>query len=211
VEVGYATYILCSEHPFPLDAGPHDRPSLDAELTAVRASVDAVGGVLDACRSALLELQLQMTQLERQLARLETTSAVQSRGEPEPPSDQPLLPLPLDAAIDRVEQLRIGCEAMLQRQLKASERPIVLRWAQLERDREPVPVQEILDLAGRLLTRRTPEGTLPSSLAWCDGTVETLARGAAGPTPPRGMDAAAEFAALYERLADKLDAKEEDR
>jgi hypothetical protein len=210
----YPTHILGSEHPFPPDTGPHEPGSLDAELAAVRSSVEAVGATMDACRSALLELQLQMTQLERQLARLEALSSVRAAGPDEMVGGEPVLQLPdlpLDAAIDRVERLRMGCEAILRRQLRASERPIVLRWAQLERGRQPVPVEEILDLAGRLLTRRTPEGTLPSSLAWCDATVVTLARGAAGPVAPRGMDAAAEFADLYERLADKLDAKGERR
>ena len=176
----------------------------------MRQSVDAVGASVSACRSVLLDLQLQMTQLERQLARLE---AARPGPAPHVASSQPLLPpsgapRPGDDTIDRVDHLRDACEAMLKRPLRASERSIVLRWAQLERDAEPVPVPEILHVAGRLLTRRTAEGTLPGSLAWCDATVQTLARGAAGVTAPRGMDAAAEFAAMYEELADRLDADE---
>lgn len=184
------------------------------ELGAVRDSVEAVGASLGACRSALLDLQLQLTQLERQLTRLEAAH-------PRPPAatgagtgtayDPAAATFPAragDDTIDRVDHLREACEAMLKRPLRASERAIVLRWAQLERGGEAVPVEEILHVAGRLLTRRTAEGTLPGSLAWCDATVQTLARGAAGVTAPRGMDAAAEFAAMYEQLADRLDADE---
>lgn len=190
--------------------GPHDEHggeegSVERELAAVRESVEAVGASLGACRSALLELQLQLTQLERQLTRLESAQPASPRAPRFEPS--PTFP-PLDATVDRVDQIRVACEGVLKRPLRASERPIVLRWAQLERDGEPVPVEEILHVAGRLLTRRTADGTLPGSLAWCDATVQTLARGAAGVTAPRGMDAAAEFAAMYEQLADRLDADE---
>jgi hypothetical protein len=186
-----------------------EAPSLEAELAMVRASVQAIGSTLDACRSALLELQLQLTQLERQLSRLEATRQLGGAGRSSLAShSEEHIELPRDEVIDRVDGLRHACEAMLKRPLRTSERPIVLRWAQLERGGELVDVEEIVHLAGRLLTRRTPEGTLPNSLAWCDATVQTLARGAAGPTPPRGMDAAAEFASLYEKLADRLDAQE---
>jgi hypothetical protein len=169
--------------------------------------------MLDGWRANLLELQGQLGQLDRHLSRLEMAQPASARPRPEAPGwhalDVVATPVRSDIVVDRVDRLRATCEALLKRPLMASERPIVLRWSQLERAGEPVPVEEILQLAGRLLARRTPDGTLPSSLAWCDATVQTLSRGAAGPVPPRGMDAAAEFAALYESLADKLDAQEQ--
>lgn len=208
--LGYDTYILGLEHRFPRDVEAVEHAAVEAELAAVRGSVQAIGSTLEACRSTLLELQLQLTQLERQLSRLEATTRPAAgpagRTSLTSPPDQ-VVELAGDDVVDRVERLRVAGEAMLKRPLRASERPIVLRWAQLERGGSLVPVEEIVHLAGRLLTRRTPEGTLPSSLAWCDATVQTLARGALGPTPPRGMDAAAEFADLYEKLADRLDAQ----
>lgn len=200
--------------------GPHRRAEpqaadIERELGAVRESVESVGASLSACRSALLDLQLQLTQLERQLTRLEAVhpgpagGLVQDAGMAYEPGGVPFRGHDAgDDTIDRVDRIREACEALLKRPLRASERSIVLRWAQLERGAEPVPVDEILYVAGRLLTRRTAEGTLPGSLAWCDATVQTLARGAAGVTAPRGMDAAAEFAAMYEQLADRLDADE---
>jgi hypothetical protein len=179
-------------------------------LATVRESVAAIDATLAACRSTLRDVEVQMGRLERQLAALE---AAQPR-HAAPADDPGRVGPPLDGEggqdeiVDRVERLRTASEAMLKRPLKAYERPILLRWAQLERAGRPVAVEEIVQVVGRLLTRRTPEGTLPSSLAWCDATVETLSRGALGPTPPRGMDAAAEYAALYEALADQLDGGE---
>lgn len=209
----YDSEILGQKHPFPPDVGPCGEVSsgdgLRRELGAVRASVEAVGESLSACRSVLLELQLQMTQLERQLTRLEAASSPAPGGSRSEPGPAPFVGRGTgsgDDTIDRVDRIREACEAMLKRPLRSSERPIVLRWAQLERGGEAVPVEEILHVAARLLTRRTAEGTLPGSLAWCDATVQTLARGAAGAVAPRGMDAAAEFAAMYEQLADRLDA-----
>lgn len=208
--LGYDTYILGLEHQFPRDVESVERPSVEAELAAVRGSMQAIGSTLEACRSALLELQLQLTQLERQLSRLEATRQLGGTSDRSRLGSlsEGVVELPRDDVVDRVDRLRLACEAMLKRPLRTSERPIVLRWAQLERGGELVGVEEIVHVAGRLLTRRTPEGTLPNSLGWCDATVQTLARGAAGPTPPRGMDAAAEFAALYEKLADRLDAQQ---
>ena len=207
----YDTHILGPEHTFPRDVGPSRAPELEAELAGVRASVEALRSMLDGWRTNLLELQGQLGQLERHLSRLEMAQPAPARPHQDAAPDARELvatPVSSDIVVDRVDRLRATCEALLKRPLMASERPIVLRWSQLERSGEPVPVEEILQLAGRLLTRRTPDGTLPSSLAWCDATVQTLSRGAAGPVPPRGMDAAAEFAALYESLADRLDAQE---
>ncbi|HEX4215392.1 MAG TPA: hypothetical protein VIA06_18895 [Candidatus Dormibacteraeota bacterium] len=177
-------------------------------LDTVRQSVEAIGAALTACRSTLREVEVQMGRLERQLAALEAA-------QPHQPvvGDDPGRMVPAatgtgqEDLVERVERLRAASEAMLKRPLKAYERPLLLRWAQLERGGQPVPVEEILQVVARLLSRRTREGTLPSSLAWCDATVETLSRGAMGPTPPRGADVAAEYAAMYEAMADRLDAE----
>jgi hypothetical protein len=190
---------LGSEHRFPRHVEASDESSLAGELAGVRNSMESVGDSLTTCRAVLHELELKLGELGRQLCRLE---AIQ-------PDFRPTLALPYelpqDEEINRVDHLRVTFEAMLKRPLRTSERPLVLRWAQLERGGQLVPIEEIIHVAGRLLARRTPEGTLPGGLAWCDTTVQALARGAAGPTPPRGMDAAAEFATLYEKLADHLD------
>ena len=71
---------------------------------------------------------------------------------------------------------------------------------------------EILALAGHLLARPTPDGTLPSTLRWCESTVQTLSRAPLRSLQPAGRAAkAAEFSALYDRLADELDAREVSR
>jgi len=111
-----------------------------------------------------------------------------------------------------VEELCRGCEQLLQRPLRGDERPVVLGWAQLERAGEPVPVAEILALAGYLLAKPTPDGTLPSTLRWCESTVQTLSRAPLRALQPAGRAARAEaFSALYDRLADELDAREVSR
>ena len=116
---------------------------------------------------------------------------------------------PPDWLVERVDQLYRGCEALLQRGLRGDERPVVLGWAQLERDGEPVPVAEILAFTRYLLSRPTPEGTLPGTLRWCESTVQTLSRAPLRSLGPGGRTGrAAEFSALYDRLADELDAKE---
>jgi hypothetical protein len=114
-----------------------------------------------------------------------------------------------DPLLDRVEELRSGCEALLRRPLRGHERPVVLEWAQLERDGASVPVPEILAVAGQALARPTADGTLPRNLRWCDETVRTLSRGPARAARWSGAAARSiEYAAMYERLADELDARE---
>lgn len=187
---------------------PAGRPAADLR----RALADA-RRALDDYRSALARLDDVLFAVER---RLETAGPAPSEGEAE------VLPLALggsvrdelalDPIVERVEELRLGCEALLRRPLRGDERPIVLGWAQLERHGVLVPVAEILELASRLLARPTPEGTLPSTLRWCDSTVQTLSRGPAGAARRLGpADRATELAALYEHLADELDAQEASR
>jgi hypothetical protein len=128
-----------------------------------------------------------------------------------PPSQtiSPVSPQDVDPVIDRVEDLRTACEELLRRSLRGSERVIVLNWAFLERDGALVPVGEILDLIRTLMSRPTPDGTLPSSLRWCDATVQTLARAPVALLRGRGARGkAAEISLMYEELADRLDDKE---
>lgn len=207
--MGYDDDILGFERPFPRDVESVPPVNDDGEmLGAVRESVEAIGAVLTACRSTLREVEVQMGRLERQLAALEA-----ARPRSRVTGDDPGHVVPAAAGsggediVDRVERLRAAAESMLKRPLKAYERPLLLRWAQLERGGQPVAVEEIVQVVARLLSKRTREGTLPSSLAWCDATVETLSRGALGPVPPRGADIAAEYAAMYEAMADRLDAE----
>ena len=177
----------------------------DDELAQVRRA-------LQVCRSALADLREGVTAIDAELRRLEATVG---RSAPavgtlarRPAADHGVR----DLIVDRVEELCGGCEVLLQRPLRGDERPIVLGWAQLERAGEPVPVAEILTLAGHLLARPTPDGTLPSTLRWCESTVQTLSRGPLRSLQPTGRAAkAAEFSALYDRLADELDAREVSR
>src|SRR2546430_627987 len=146
-------------------------------------------------RAALVELDDAISELEAQNAPRLAGSAVR-------PSD-------VDPVIDRVEELRVACEGLLRRSLRGDERLIVLNWALLERAGSLVPVSEIVDLALHLMSRPTPDGTLPSSLRWCDATVQTLARAPVALLRGRGARGkAAEFALMYEELADRLEGKE---
>jgi hypothetical protein len=174
----------------------------DDELAQVRRA-------LRVCRSALADLREGMTTIEGELRRLEATVDRAA------PAAGVLATRPAvehgvrDLIVDRVEELCRGCEVLLQRPLRGDERPVVLGWAQLERAGEPVPVAEILTLARYLLARPTPDGTLPSTLRWCESTVQTLSRGPLRSLQPPGRAGkAAAFSALYDRLADELDARE---
>ena len=60
--------------------------------------------------------------------------------------------------------------------LDATEWPIVVRWAGLQRDGEYVPSEEIVECARRRMKACTPDGTPPGSLKWCDKAVVGLAR-----------------------------------
>lgn len=170
---------------------------------------------LGACRTALAGLRDGVAALEREMSRIEETLERADR-----PGGALLalgpqvgriesLPEPRDWLVERVDQLCRGCEALLQRGLRGDERPVVLGWAQLERNGEPVPVAEILALTRYLLSRPTPEGTLPGTLRWCESTVQTLSRAPLRSLGPGGRSGrAAQLSALYDRLADELDAKE---
>jgi hypothetical protein len=174
---------------------------------------DELAGVhrtLKLCRSALADLREGISAIEGELRRLE--AAVERPA----PGGGALVPLVVaepevrDLIVDRVEELCRGCEVLLQRSLRGDERPVVLGWAQLERGGEPVPVGEILSLARHLLARPTPDGTLPSTLRWCESTVQTLSRAPLRSLQPNGRAGkAAELSVLYDRLADEMDAKQD--
>jgi len=177
----------------------------DDELAQVRRAVQV-------CRSALADLREGVTAVEGELRRLETLTDRASPASGAPASvpavqatEQPVR----DLIVDRVEELCRGCEELLRRPLRSDERPVVLAWAQLERAGEPVPVAEILALARYLLAKPTPEGTLPSTLRWCESTVQTLSRAPLRSLPPPGRTGrAAQLSDLYDRLADELDERE---
>src|SRR5437899_2686707 len=154
---------------------------------------DEVGQVrraLRACRSAMADLREGMTTIEAELRRLEAVlETACEHGHEAPPAVvalRPAAPGTRDEIVDRVEDLCQGCEALLRRPLRGDERPVILGWAQLERGGEPVPVAEILELAGYLLSRPTPDGTLPSTLRWCESTVQTMSRGPRRALPSAG-------------------------
>jgi hypothetical protein len=176
------------------------------ELAQVRRAVQV-------CRSALADLREGMTAIEGELRRLEALTlppngagATSGAGTLAVSHAEPAV---RDLIVDRVEELCRGCEELLQRPLRGDERPVVLAWAQLERAGEPVPVAEILALARYLLAKPTPDGTLPSTLRWCESTVQTLSRAPLRSLAPPGRSGrAAQLSDLYDRLADELDAKE---
>jgi hypothetical protein len=115
----------------------------------------------------------------------------------------------VDPLVYRVGELREGCEAILKRPLNALERGIVMSWSSLERDAELVPVTEILDLTRSLLSRPTPDGTLPSTLKWCDATVQTLQRAPVAALRGRGRrNQATELASMYDEMAEQLESGE---
>jgi hypothetical protein len=188
------------------------------ELMGVRRS-------LKLCRSALADLREGISTIEAELRRLESTveraapagGGLVPRVVAEPPVGARLAspssgtrPGFIDLIVDRVEELCRGCETLLRRSLRGDERPVVLGWAQLERDGEPVPVGEILALARHLLARPTPDGTLPSTLRWCESTVQTLSRAPLRSVRPNGRAGkAAELSVLYDRLADELDSRQD--
>jgi hypothetical protein len=184
----------------------------DSELAEVRHA-------LAACRTALCGLQDGLSALGRELRRVERLleqvdpakvdrprpALVALVDEPRPPREEVLE----DLLVDRVEELGRGCEALLQRSLRSDERPVVLAWAQLEREGQPVPVAEILALTRHVLSRPTPDGTLPGTLRWCESTVQTLSRAPLRSLGPGGRTGrAAALSALYDRLADELDARQ---
>lgn len=91
------------------------------------------------------------------------------------------LPLPLPPEVlERNEALRSQCSEIVVRPLKGFERDLILGWAStLRREGEFVPVDEVMGLVRYEMAQPTPDGTLPSNLAWCADKVATLARGRA--------------------------------
>lgn len=180
-----------SEHAFPqhLEGIRSNRP------LAGRSTLAVLHRATKAIHALLADLEDAISELEAQIPHSQTVS--------------PVSPQDVDPVIDRVEDLRAACEELLRRPLRGGERLIVLNWAFLERDGTLVPVGEITDLIGHLMSRPTPDGTLPSSLRWCDATVQTLARAPVALLRGRGARGkAAEIALMYEELADRLDDKE---
>ena len=118
-------------------------------------------------------------------SRIAVSRQQQAASEPAP------LPLPLPPeVVQRATELTEGCEDILARGLEALERDLVLDWARLRRRGDLVPIEEILAVVRREMSRETPEGGLPVSLKWCRGAVATLARSPAPPEAAPGRRAA---------------------
>lgn len=173
-------------------------------LDAIRSDTGQPGrSVYATLRRTTETMRAMLSELEDVIADLESSTEVPG------PSVVALSQVESDPVIERVEALRIASEELLRRPLRGGERTIVLNWALLERDSVLVPVEEILDLVGHLMSRPTPDGTLPSSLKWCDMTVQTLARAPVALLRGRGAHGrAAEVAQMYRELADRLDHEE---
>jgi hypothetical protein len=59
------------------------------------------------------------------------------------------------------------------------------------------------------LSRPTPDGTLPSTLKWCDATVQTLQRAPVAALRGRGRrNQATELASMYDEMAEQLESGE---
>ncbi|SRR6266851_3414051 len=162
-----------------------------ADLQVLKTSVLAI-------RMTLLDIDASIAALERRDLRPEPRW-IPGNGEEVPE---------VDPLVYRVSQIRVGCEELLRRPLNALERDVVMNWAHLERDGESVPITEILDLTRHVMSRPTPDGTLPASLKWCAQTVQTLARASVGALRGRaGRNQAAELASLYGEMADRLESE----
>jgi hypothetical protein len=188
----YHVDMLRSERPFPRDLDPI------SPTGATRDALRALGAAVQSIRIALLEIDDAVRDLENQEGIGNLRLAATSPDVPE-----------IDPLIYRVDQLRDGCEEILRRPLNGLERTIVINWAGLHRDAVPVPVTEILDLTRTLLSRPTPDGTLPGTLKWCETTVQTLARAPVAALRARGArrEQASELASLYTQMADELDSQ----
>jgi hypothetical protein len=168
---------------------------LDVPTTGRR--LDQLKIAVAAMRSALWDMERAIEEIEPMNLSPETGLYV-TREVPE-----------VDPLVYRVGELREGCEAILKRPLNALERGIVMSWSSLERDAELVPVTEILDLTRSLLSRPTPDGTLPSTLKWCDATVQTLQRAPVAALRGRGRrNQATELASMYDEMAEQLESGE---
>jgi hypothetical protein len=187
--------MLRPEHPFP----PHIRTLTPSGSSASDASaIQELKASVLAIRLALLDIDASIAALERfEPTRESRWVQVKTREVPE-----------VDPLVYRVDQLRVGCEEILRRPLNTLERDIVMNWASLEREGVPVPVMEILDLTRHLMSRPTPDGTLPGTLKWCAQTVQTLARASVASLRGRGgKNQAAELASLYGEMADRLESE----
>ena len=172
--------------------------TIDPTAEPTRSNLEGLKAAVLSIRMALLDIESAIEELERR----ETVGGVQMPNGTQEISE-------VDPLIYRVEQLRTGCEEILRRSLSTLERNIVMSWANLERDGHSVPVTEILDLTRYLLSRPTPDGTLPSTLKWCEATVQTLARAPVAAIRVRGgRNQATELASLYEEMADRLESEE---
>ncbi len=116
-----------------------------------------------------------------------TTSHVRARGgipfqEPvsqteSPPTSDSLSPSPLpDEVRERAAELEGVCSGVLSRHLRGDERPLILGWANLQRDGEYVDLAEIIALVKWLVEQPTKNGTLPGTLRYIDAQVLVLAR-----------------------------------
>jgi hypothetical protein len=106
-----------------------------------------------------------------------------------------------DDVVARVELLTEafdGEEGPLARRLRGDERPVLLGWAQLARAGTLVPLDEIVQLARRLLDTPTKEGTRPATLRFIEPTVQTLARAPANGSSPNGLSP--EMQAMVDRV-----------
>jgi hypothetical protein len=190
----------------------HPEHSFAQHVRTLRSDSQSAGGAPEfhnvraavlAIRSALFDIEEAIAELERQLP-----AEALLRKDPARPFDRTDVP-EVDPLIYRVEELRLGCEEILRRPLSGLERTIVMSWAGLERAGELVSVAEILDLTRHLMSRPTPEGTLPSTLKWCEATVQTLARASVSTLRGRGArNQAAELATLYKEMAERLESEE---
>jgi hypothetical protein len=192
----YIVHMLRPERLFPrhLGAIAFASVSTDSDLQGLKAAVLSI-------RMALSDIESAIDELERREAvgGVHRTNGIEEVSE-------------VDPLIYRVDQIRVGCEEILRRSLSTLERNIVMSWANLERDGQAVPVTEILDLTRYLLSRPTPDGTLPSTLKWCEATVQTLARAPVAAIKIRGgRNQATELASLYEEMADRLESAERGR
>lgn len=102
-----------------------------------------------------------------------------------------------------------GHDGLLRRPLRGDERPVLMNWAHLERDGTLVPLDEIVQLARRLLATPFRDGLAPATLRAIEPTVQTLARGPAANGAGRVDTPATIQARRLDALADRLEAEGE--
>jgi hypothetical protein len=132
--------------------------------------------------------------------RARTLSGTEGRGVQEKPPYPPTVATEPESVLapaveERAARLRAAVEAadggIWGQPLTAIERPVVVRWAGLQRDGDYVPVEEIVECARRRMQGGTPDGTPPGSLNWADRPVMGLARRPLDIGDRRPSDAAA--------------------